>query len=219
MSAKRLPKETLEEMKQLRQKGLTYEAIAIKLNISKGTICYHLAPGQKEKTSLRCARRYEQRFIKKVDNFFDRKTRPKKIVKDRRPERRWSYKVRSIFRDKNESTKGLDMKTRSEEVKNYFWPKDNKDEYGNEFPRTTCRYSGVPINFEADIDTLEYATFDHKIAVSKGGPNEVTNCQPLQGIVNDMKRALSQDVFFKWIYKIVHWHTYKEWEKKYEEKT
>ena len=217
MSAKRLTKEILEEMKLFRQKGSTYKEISIKLNISKGTICYHLATGQKEKSRMRCAKRREQRFTKKVDLFFDRKVKPKKVVKQRRPERRFEYKVRSIFRNKNDSTKGLNMKTRTEEVKNYFWPNNVKDEHGTRFPRTLCRYSGVPIDFEAAPNDLEFATFDHKIASSKGGLNEVTNCQPLHGKVNSMKGDMSEYEFFEWVYKIKEYKLFKEWEKKYEE--
>ena len=72
MSSKRLTKEILEEMKLFRQKGSTYKEISIKFNISKGTICYHLAPGLKEKTRIRCYKRREQKFVRKVDLFFDK---------------------------------------------------------------------------------------------------------------------------------------------------
>ena len=52
------------------------------------------------------------------------------------------------------------MKTRTEEVKNYFWPNNAKDEYGNRFPKTLCRYSGVIIDFEAAPNDFEFETFD-----------------------------------------------------------
>ena len=48
-----------EKILALRQEGHSYNSIMKEVNVSKGTISYHLGEGQKEKTLSRQAKRKE----------------------------------------------------------------------------------------------------------------------------------------------------------------
>tara|TARA_S200000501_G_scaffold1582_1_gene1349 strand:- start:2769 stop:3434 length:666 start_codon:yes stop_codon:yes gene_type:complete len=218
MSNKRLTDFQRCHMEHMRNAGASYRTIAATLKLSKGTISYHLTPGQKEKSKLRVRKRREEKLVKKADSFFDRKLKIKKVPKTQRPERILEHKVRSFYKHKHGgSTKGLDMKSRAEKMIEKFWP-NGVDQYGNKKPYTLCRYTGVKINFEARADEPDFATFDHMKARSRGGENSVENAQTLHGVVNAMKGDREEDEFFWWIDAISEGTIFKKWKEKQNDK-
>ena len=57
-----------EKILSLGRRGFTYSYIAKRLNVSKGSVSYHLGKGQKEKTKARRVKNMQGMF-KKVENF------------------------------------------------------------------------------------------------------------------------------------------------------
>ena len=57
-----------EKILSLGRRGFTYSYIAKRLNVSKGSVSYHLGKGQKEKTKARRIKNMQGMF-KKVENF------------------------------------------------------------------------------------------------------------------------------------------------------
>ena len=64
-----------EQILELRSQGLSYRQIAIQIPCSKGTICYYLADGQKDKTSVRQRknRAKQHSYVKKIESFSNSK--------------------------------------------------------------------------------------------------------------------------------------------------
>ena len=219
MSAVRLDKQTKEEIIDLYKSGKTQKEIVDLFELSKSTVCYIVNPDQKEKSRNRMQKRRTV-FTRKIDSFFDRtyvKPRDHKTMY-KRPERRFEYKVRSIFRDKKDSTKGLDMKTRQQEVRDFLWPIKEKDKKGNEYPYTNCAITDKKVSVMEPDKHPDAMSFDHALPSSRGGANSLKNIQPLMQRINEMKNNDTNEEFFKHIKLIVEGPLYKEWEKKYEKK-
>ena len=63
----------------LRQQGKNYREISKKLDISKGTVSYHLGKGQKEKTK-ESNRKRQQGICSKVHGFIYDKRKPYNLL-------------------------------------------------------------------------------------------------------------------------------------------
>ena len=210
--ANRLSEETKNLILRLFKEGLRQRDICEKFNLGKSTVNYIVRPKTRERTKERQQKRRTV-FVRKIDSFFDRQ---KKKIKDprkmwKRPERRFKNKVRSIFRDANDSSKGLDMKTREQQVRDFLWPLNEKDKYGNEFPYTVCNFTGKTVSVMASDGEVDAMSFDHIVAVSKGGANSLTNIQPLSQRVNEMKKNDTNEEFFSRVRDVEEGPAYKEW--------
>ena len=210
--ANRLSEETKNLILRLFKEGLRQKDICEKVNLGKSTVNYIVRPKTRERTKERQQKRRTV-FIRKIDSFFDRQ---KKKIKDprkmwKRPERRFKNKVRSIFRDTNDSSKGLDMKTREQQVRDFLWPINNKDKHGNEYPYTVCAFTGKTVSVMAAEGEVDAMSFDHIVAVSKGGANSLTNIQPLSQRINEMKKNDTNEEFFSRVRDVVEGPAYKEW--------
>ena len=57
----------------------------------------------------------------KVTSFLiNYRSKKKEKLMNKRPERTWDCKVRAFYKDKNNSTKGLDMKTRRDQMNEQY---------------------------------------------------------------------------------------------------
>ena len=210
--ANRLSEETKKLILRLFKEGLRQKDICEKLSLGKSTVNYIVRPKTREKTKERQQKRRTV-FVKKIDTFFDRQKNkikdPRKMWK--RPERRFKNKVRSIFRDTNNSSKGLDMKTREQQVRDFLWPLNKRDEHGNEFPYTVCNFTGKTVSVMASDGESDAMSFDHIVAVSKGGANNLSNIQPLAQRINEMKKNDTSEEFFSRVRDLTEGPAYKEW--------
>lgn len=82
-----------EEIKKLREQGMSYRQIKKALNVSNGTIGYHLGDGQKIKTLER------QRALVAA------KPKPEKIPKEPKPKKIKEIKVKDLEKFKKEPMK------------------------------------------------------------------------------------------------------------------
>ena len=214
-TSNRIDPEIMDRITNWRNKGYTYDQLSEKFNISKGTLSYHFGKNQKEKTLARQQKRRTP-FTRKIDQFFDRVIDQKRdpVYLNKRPERTWEYKVRSFHKDKNSSTKGLNLMTRKQQMEKHLWPHDEKDINGLSFPYITCAITGERRSvMEAQSHPLSM-NLDHEIPVAKGGRNELENCQPLGTKINQMKGDMTNEEFFAQIRKIIEGPAYKKWNKK-----
>ena len=121
---------------------------------------------------------------------------------NKRPERTWDCKVRAFYRDKNNSTKGLNMKTRRNEMEEHLWPNEGKDKNGLSFPYVTCAITGKKHSvMEAQAHPL-IMNLDHEIPVARGGRNELENCQPLGTAINQIKGDRTNEELFDILFDI-----------------
>jgi 5-methylcytosine-specific restriction endonuclease McrA len=213
-TAKRIDPEVWERIENWHHKGWSYTKLSKKYKISKGTLSYRFGKDQKEKTLKRMQKRRDS-FQLKVDHFFDRIIDQKRnpIFINKRPERTWNCKVRSFYKNKLGSTKGLDLMTRREEMESHLWPNKGKDKNGLSFPYVTCAITGNKHSvMEAQSHPLGM-NLDHIIPVARGGRNELENCQPLGTKINQMKGDMTNEEFFEQINKIIKGPWYQEMKK------
>ena len=211
-TANRLSEETKKLVLRLFKEGMKQKDICEKLNLNKSTVNYIVRPKTREKTKER-QKKNRTTFKEKVNAFFDRKKNKTKDPRSmwKRPERRFKSKIRCIFRNKKNSSKGLDMKTREQQVRDFLWPLNNKDKHGNEYPYTVCAFTGKTVSVMAADGEVDAMSFDHIVAVSKGGANNLSNIQPLSQRVNEMKKNDNNEEFFSRVRDIIEGPAYKEW--------
>ena len=214
-TAKRIDPEILDRIFKWRNKGYTYKQLTEKFDVSKGTLSYHLGHNQKEKTKKRVQKRRDF-FQRKIDQFYDRVMDQKRDSSyiNERPERTWDNKVRSFYKDKQNSTKGLDLMTRRDQMEIHLWPHNGKDKNGLYFPYITCAITGDKHSVMEPQSHPLSMNLDHELPSSRGGPNDLENCQPLGTKINQMKGSMNNEEFFEQIKKIIGGPLYKEWNKK-----
>ena len=202
-TAKRLDPEVWDRIDRWREKGWSYTDLAHKFKLSKSTLSYRYGKNQKEKTLQRSQKRRDH-FQLKIDHFFDRTIDQKRNhnLMNKRPERTWDCKVRAFHKDKNNSTKGLDMRTRRDEMNEHIWPNEGKDKNGLSFPYASCAITGKRVSvMEAKGHPLA-ANLDHEIPVARGGRNELSNAQLLKEKINSMKGDMTKEELFDEIFDI-----------------
>lgn len=203
--SKRLDPEVWDRIDRWRAKGWSYRDLATKFKLSKGTLAYRYGPGQKQKLRDRM-KKWRDPWQSKVNQFFDRTIDQKRNPKlmNKRPERTWDCKVRAFHKDKNNSTKGLDMKTRRDQMNEHVWPNNGKDKNGLSFPYASCAITGKKVSvMEAKGHPLA-ANLDHEIPVARGGRNELSNAQLLKERINSMKGDMTNEEFFDEIFDVVN---------------
>lgn len=174
---------------ELRKKGYSYNKIVMETGCSKGTIAYHCGEGQKEKYRLRNANNREKQhpLKQKIENFIYRK------YKQKSNHNYSKKKVEKIIYQKIvgfSKIKGKDY--------NYmnFTVKDLLNKIGEE---PCCALTGEKINLE---DSKTYQ-LDHIIPCSKGGDNNLDNCQLVCREANQAKGDLTMEEFIELCRKVV----------------
>tara|TARA_Y100000114_G_C11660304_1_gene278694 strand:+ start:78 stop:770 length:693 start_codon:yes stop_codon:yes gene_type:complete len=203
-AAKRLDPEVWDKIDKWRLKGWSYEKLSKKFKVSKSTLSYRYGEGQKEKT-LNRRRKRRTKFQSKIDSFFDRAVDQKRSqhLWYKRPERTYESKVRSFFKDKNYSTKGVDMKTRIQQMTEHLWPYEGKDKNGLSHPYVSCSITGRKVSVMAPKGHPLAANIDHEIPAARGGTNEISNAQILAEKINEIKGDMTNEELFEQIYGII----------------
>jgi 5-methylcytosine-specific restriction endonuclease McrA len=135
---------------ELRRSGKSYKQICDIIGCSKGTVAYYCGVGQKEKTKLRNQKNRTAKVIcQKIGRF-------KKVAK-----RRLQDASDGFQRERINGRKG-------KHLRKTFTYKDVLKRFGE---TTKCYISGRDVNFH-EPKTYE---FDHILAVSKGGSNNIDN--------------------------------------------
>ena len=169
-----------EEIKALRESGLTYPEISKRLGCSKSTISYHLSPGQKEKTRDRTrAIRASNSLIAKVDTF---KNQGKPKVHSERVNR----KVGKFQSD-------------APVAEHSFTYADVVERFGDS---PTCYLTGDPI----DLSDPSGYHFDHIHPKSRGGDNSLDNLGLASSVANRAKHNLTVDEFLDLCEKVLMHH-------------
>lgn len=148
-----------EEIVELRKAGLSYDDIAQKVGCSKSTVSYHLDPTQKSKIQTRTnSRRKRNPISRKIESFvssyytelirLDKKTKSfEQIISSKR----------SKFMKRGKRTESL--------------PFTNEEVIQMITNNPKCYLTGESIDI---YDSRQYS-FDHKIPVSRGGDNSLSN--------------------------------------------
>ena len=149
-----------KQILNLRNQGKSYLEISKTLNCSKSTISYYCTSNTKVLTRLRNRSSYswQKKFQKKVRAFKTRKRGLDKNIWDSDWNKKWRSAV-SSFQNRNK-----DMKSKSE---NFGYKYVLKEIGGT---KQKCYLTGRSIDLEKDNYQL-----DHKIPVSKGGTNDISN--------------------------------------------
>jgi 5-methylcytosine-specific restriction endonuclease McrA len=176
------PRGIKQQILDLRAEGKTYNEICAELKCSKGTVCYHLGSGVKER--IKAYRETNKTMItisKKIDRFSKRKSVPTTNPISRELKLRIRNKVNNF--------------TRREEL-----PLFTYEELINKIGSTPkCYLTGEKI----DLDNTKDWHLDHIIPVSKGGDNSLKNCNIATREANLAKTDMSLDDFVEFCQKVV----------------
>lgn len=181
---------------ELRSQGLSFKQISEALDCSKGTVCYYLTKGQKEKSKLRTRnhRKKAHPFLRKLQDFIGRKSKLPSIKNQTLTNNKLFYKkLISFLGFRNK--KGFKMKDFSFTVEDVI----NKL---SESPK--CYLTGELI----DISKPRTYHFDHKIPVSRGGENTLDNLGICTKIVNSSKADMTPEEYIELCKKVLEHNGY-----------
>lgn len=177
-----------DQILNLRKKGLSYNDIQQKLKCSKSTISYHCGQDQKIKKNQRQQqRRSSNVLIQKVENFRNRKSKNIIYDLDNRDPHKILYMKLQRF--------SMNRKTRK--VKQQFSLQDLIDKIGD---NPTCYLTGRPI----DLSDGRSYHLDHIVPISRGGSNDLSNCQIACKEANQAKNNLSYNEFVKLCQEVIN---------------
>ena len=176
-----------EQILELRSQGLSYRQIAIQIPCSKGTICYYLADGQKDKTSVRQRknRAKQHSYVKKIESF----SNSTELVAKKQE----LHKANKILQLKVE---GFSKKDGNMYQKPEFTVEDVINKFGD---KPKCYLTGDQL----DITKPREFHFDHIIPRTKGGDNSLANLGLCTKAANIAKNNLSNDEFLELCIKVV----------------
>lgn len=150
-----------KQILNLRSQKKSYSEISKELNCSKSTVSYYCTSNTKILTRLRnrSSHSWQKKFQKKLHAFKTRKRGSGKNIWDSDWNRKWRTSV-SYFQ--NRETKNMETKSEKLSYKQVL------KEIGG--TKQKCYLTGRPIDLKKDNYQL-----DHKIPVSKGGTNDISN--------------------------------------------
>ena len=182
----------------LRQLGKTYLEICSELNCSKGTVCYYLGVGQKNKTYKRqkLNRCIQHPMIRKIEYFCNPGSlycHPTKIKK-MTYQRILNYKI-TMFHTNHKKGKN----------RMYNPPTFTIDDVIAKFgQQTICYLTGLPI----DITQPKTYQLDHIIPYSRGGDNSLDNLGLCSKAANQAKHDMTPDEFINLCKLVLQHHGY-----------
>jgi len=182
------------KIKELRNRGYSYRDIENALGCSRSTVCYHLAPGQKQKTKERRKKVPYNTYlhVKRTSHFQNpivrtqAKLNPKPILTQRQVSKAISDKAYRFQKDAK------------------FTHKDIHAKYGDHFQ---CALTGRPLSWN---NPQEYE-YDHILPVARGGNNTIENLQIVCADANRAKSDLTEDEFLDLCKEVVLHAGYKVW--------
>ena len=179
--------ELSKQIQLLRSQGKTYNEIKQELNCSKGTICYYLGIGQKQKNNNRQNKNRLKKhpFIAKFQYFTYRKKHKKpNQVSTSNTLQLLGAKIRNFNLDCNSKNKRNYRMYKDSQ----FSPQDVIKKFGD---NTVCYLTGQKI----DINQPRTYHFDHIIPSSRGGDNSLENLGICTKQVNASKSDMTPDEF------------------------
>ena len=163
-----------DQVRKLKEEGLSYSQICKELNCSKGTVSYHVGKGVKDRYKEYATTSRTQKCIsRKIDGF------------NKRQQKYPSFPYNSKIR-KRIVTKIRDFSRRKEVAQ--FTYEELMNKIGDE-PK--CYLTGDPI----DITKTRSWNLDHIVPVAKGGDNSLENCNIATRDANLSKTDMSVDDF------------------------
>jgi 5-methylcytosine-specific restriction endonuclease McrA len=178
----------------LRNQGKSYDEIKAILGCSKGTICFHLGPGQKDKHNKRQSSRRAKKhpYQRKIENFclvrIRRKRPPTQTNK-----KLLQTKIETFFKDRKQNNMYVKPTFSIEDVINKV----------SEAP--VCYLTGKPI----DIYQPRSYNFDHIHPVSRGGENTIDNLAVCTKDANQAKGTMTVEEFLVLCKQVLQHNGYK----------
>lgn len=185
-----------DQILELRSLGYSYRQIQEKLNCSKGTIAYHCGQGQKDKTANRriLNRSKQHPLIRKIEYFKNKYDKPLlKLSTENKT-------LNRILRLKIESFSMIEKGVYNNMS---FTVQEFLNKVGD---HPTCSLTGRPINL---MKPSSYQ-LDHIVPRSKGGLNNIDNCQLLCKEANQAKHDLTMEEFIQLCKEIVDYNKLRE---------
>jgi 5-methylcytosine-specific restriction endonuclease McrA len=179
---------------ELRGQGHSYDQIKAKLGCSKGTICFHCAPGQKEKSRIRSVkRRSASPLTTKIEQFCCGK---KKVVNEHYKRTQEIIDKEIAIKLRNKMSRFFRLKDKRSYGEYMFTSQQLLEKIGS---NPACYLTGQPI----DLNKSRSYHLDHIVPKSRGGDDSLDNCQIACREANQAKGDLLVEEFLELCKKII----------------